>query len=398
MSTTGRRTVLVTDGEQRAALATVRSLGRLGYRVYVCSSRERSLSGSSRYCERAFTVADPLRAPVRFADDVLRVALATRADVLLPVTEAALLAILPERGRFACAIPFPDTDSFRRICDKREVLSLAPRHGIAAPEQTELPNRGALELLDEVRFPVVLKPIRSVAGSDGVRTRSSVSYAASERELRERVDRYAESSYPILLQERIEGEGFAISVIVWNGELRAAFAHRRLREKPPSGGVSVLRDSIPLDDDLLARSLALLAEFDWNGVAMVEFKRDERTGIPYLMEINGRLWGSLQLAIDAGIDFPSILVGLALGEDPPVARAYPPGVQTRWEWGDVDNLLACLLRPERDLALTSKTRRNRLRSIAGFVAAIGSRARPEIGRRDDFRPYFRETIDWFRGR
>ncbi len=46
---------------------------------------------------------------------------------------------------------------------------------------------------------------------------------------------------------------------------------------------------------------------------MVEFKADARTGTPYLMEINGRFWGSLQLAIDAGVDFPAILVAAALG-------------------------------------------------------------------------------------
>ena len=84
--------------------------------------------------------------------------------------------------------------------------------------------------------------------------------------------------------------------------MRAVFAHRRLREKPPSGGVSVYRESVAPDPSLVARAAALLAGLGWRGVAMVEMKTDARTGTPYLMEVNGRFWGSLQLAVDAGVD------------------------------------------------------------------------------------------------
>ena len=69
--------------------------------------------------------------------------------------------------------------------------------------------------------------------------------------------------------------------------------------------MSVYRESVAADPDLVRRSRALLDAFGWCGVAMVEYKLDERTGTPYLMEVNGRFWGSLQLAIDAGVDFPS---------------------------------------------------------------------------------------------
>ncbi len=109
------------------------------------------------------------------------------------------------------------------------------------------------------------------------------------------------------------GPGVGVFLLLWEGKLRAAFAHRRLREKPPSGGVSVYRESIALDPVLLERSRRLLESFGWQGVAMVEYKIDERTGTPILMEINGRFWGSLQLAVDAGVDFPRLLIECAEG-------------------------------------------------------------------------------------
>ncbi|MGH7551560.1 MAG: ATP-grasp domain-containing protein, partial [Longimicrobiales bacterium] len=68
--------ILVTDGDQRAALAVVRSLGRSGHRLFVCSSRGRSLAGASRYCIREAAVPDALRAPGQFVDAVGRLAAA----------------------------------------------------------------------------------------------------------------------------------------------------------------------------------------------------------------------------------------------------------------------------------------------------------------------------------
>jgi predicted ATP-grasp superfamily ATP-dependent carboligase len=389
-------TVVVTDGEQRAALATVRSLGRAGYRVIVCASSKRSISGSSRFAASQVVVADPLRAPEPFLLDVARVVEAERADVLLPVTEGALLAILPNRDKFACVIPFASADSFARICDKREVLTVAARNGIKVPFQRELASADDTSALhDWSQFPVVLKPSRSVATGRSGRIKLSVTYATNRDDLNTALRAIPAAAYPVLAQQRIEGPGFGISLLIWNGEAKAAFAHRRLREKPPSGGVSVLRESIVLDRALLSRSADLLRAFAWQGVAMVEFKLDERTNVPYLMEVNGRLWGSLQLAIDAGVDFPALLVRLALGENPTAVTSYPAGVRSRWEWGDVDNLLASIFHSNRKLVLNGSGKRDRLRSLTNFLRDMAATSEAEIFRKDDPKPFFRESLNWF---
>jgi predicted ATP-grasp superfamily ATP-dependent carboligase len=88
----------------------------------------------------------------------------------------------------------------------------------------------------------------------------------------------------------------------------------------------------------------LLRGAGWTGVAMVEFKLDARSGIPRLMEVNARFWGSLQLAISAGVDFPFLLYRHALGERPSPPPAYRVGVASRWELGDLDHLLIRLRR------------------------------------------------------
>src|SRR5437870_3407641 len=92
-----RGTVLVTDGEERAALAAVRSLGRAGYRVYVCAVRRRSLASASHYCYATAPTPSPLEEPDRYQEAVATLLERWNIQVLLPVSEQALRALLPAR-------------------------------------------------------------------------------------------------------------------------------------------------------------------------------------------------------------------------------------------------------------------------------------------------------------
>ena len=78
-----RRTVIVTDGEQRAALAVVRSLGRAGYRCVVASSSRASIAGGSRFVARCVMVPDALVKPSEFADALVALALEEQAALVL---------------------------------------------------------------------------------------------------------------------------------------------------------------------------------------------------------------------------------------------------------------------------------------------------------------------------
>src|SRR5213076_2792369 len=121
----------------------------------------------------------------------------------------------------------------------------------------------------------------------------------------------------------------------------AWFAHERLRDVRPSGSGSSLRRSVALDPRLQTRAERLLCEMQWHGPAMVEF-RDDGTGAPWLMEVNGRFWGSLQLSIAAGRDFPRLWIEILTAKPVQPPAAYREGVTLRWLWGDVKRLLHIL--------------------------------------------------------
>ncbi len=385
-------TVLVTDGEHRAALAVVRSLGRAGHRVIVASSRRHSLAGASRYAARAEVVPDPLADPDGFARAVVEASRRYTADVVLPVTDPALLALLPVRGELSGTIPFASADIVRRAADKPVVLRLAETLGIHVPRQLTLSRAedAGEAALARVTWPLVVKPGRSVNdGTDGP-IKLGVSWARDLDELRAILNALPAAAFPVLLQERIVGPGTGVFLLRWDGRNLARFAHERIREKPPSGGVSVCCISVTPDPPLVAAAEELLAVLDWQGPAMVEFKRDAKTGVAYLMEVNGRFWGSLQLAVDAGVDFPRILVEAALGRAATEEPTVRPGVRLRWWWGEVDHLIACL----RCGADARASAGSRFAVFRNFLAP-GRGSRNEVFRWHDPAPAFWETVDWF---
>ena len=386
--------VLVTDGQLRPSLAVARSLGRAGYRVYVCSTRRRSLAGASRATVAEAQVPDPMTRPDAFADAVAGLIRQWGIDVLMPISEESLLALLPAADRMGVRLPFPSLEIFRRAADKEYVTAVAATLGIAVPEQVVVQGRRDIPAPNDgsLRFPLVVKPARSVAGDGSNRAKLGVAYADDRAELDQLVAALPDSAFPLLLQQRIDGPGIGVFLLIWNATLVAQFAHRRIREKPPSGGVSVLSESIDADPEAVRQSSALLTALDWRGPAMVEYKQDRRTGTLYLMEINGRFWGSLQLAVDAGVDFPALLVAAALDRQPEPVAKYDVGTRTRWWWGEVDHLIA-RLRP--------RGRLPGLREGAGAVRDFllpGRGVRNEVLRLSDPWPFVRESLEWLRGR
>jgi predicted ATP-grasp superfamily ATP-dependent carboligase len=141
-----------------------------------------------------------------------------------------------------------------------------------------------------------------------------------------------------------------------------------------SGGVSVLSESVALDPEVLEHAERILEALKWHGVAMVEFKRDASDGVSKLLEINGRFWGSLQLAVDAGVNFPYLLYRLAIEGDIEPVPVYAPGVRLRWGLGNLDWLLLRMREP------------GRLRAVREFLTPSGRRTRSEMLRRDDPAP------------
>jgi predicted ATP-grasp superfamily ATP-dependent carboligase len=388
--------VLITDGDNRAALAVTRSLGERGHEVVVGERTRHSLAGSSRHAARSFVYPDPGREETAFLDTVHDATERHRINVLLPVSDITTMLIAAHRSLWepSCAVPFAPEGSLLRAADKLDTLRTAERLGVPVPRSWVIasafdhPPSG-------LEYPIVLKPYRSRVRTNVGWQSCSVRYALSEASLRLELSRRPPHEFPIILQERVTGPGIGVFMCFDRGRPIAAFSHRRLREKPPSGGVSVLCESIAMDPMLQAHAERLLSELAWHGVGMVEFKVDPRDGQAKLMEINGRFWGSLQLAIDAGVDFPALLVDLAVGRAPASTSVYRAGVRNRWLWGDIDSLILRLR--ARSTARFLSDGKGRLTALREFLPLWGRDLHYDNPRWSDLRPWFHETRRRLRG-
>lgn len=331
--------ILVLDGETTQALATVRSLGRAGHHVLVASQWHRPLASWSRYCA-GFVRIEGLSVEAYAA---LRAwAIEQRVDVVLPLTERACVLLNLAADAWSGAgivLGCGPATMLRPAFDKAETLTRAARSGLAVPP-TRLPDSFAAcqESASALRAPWVVKSRFSHSWQRGqFLTDIGVAYIDRRRDLAAAVNARRQGENWPIMQEFVRGTGKGVFALCDRGEVVLWFAHQRLRDVRPSGSGSSLRRSVPLDPRLRDASAALLRDLGWHGPAMLEF-RDDGVNPPWLIEMNGRFWGSLQLAITAGADFPRQWVRLLLGEPVDAPPSYREGIVMRWGWGDVRRL------------------------------------------------------------
>jgi len=310
--------VLVLDSENKNALAAIRSLGRHGLTVISGSSRRLTRGSLSRFSSGRVIYPSPEDEDA-FVSSIIKSAETLGIDVVLPIGDATTRAASKHKAVIAqhAAVPVADWTAMQIASSKEETVAFAMRQGVQVPRTYD--DKVAVK-----QFPVVVK--RSL-GAGGVR------YVNDAAEL-ERVD-----SNGAVIQDFIPGEGYGFFALFDRGRERAIFMHRRIREYPVTGGASTAAESL-YDETLRDLGLRLLRALDWHGVAMVEFKKDSRDSQYKLMEINPKFWGSLDLAIVSGVDFPWLTVKMALGELDEDVTDYRVGVRFRWVFDDLMHLAA----------------------------------------------------------
>jgi predicted ATP-grasp superfamily ATP-dependent carboligase len=385
-----RRRVLVTDAGRGSAISFIRSLGARGWRVTAADFRRESAGFRSRYTTDRLVYPLPTREPDAVVEAIRRAVVRDGIDLVIPVTDEVGLPLGDARSAFdgLTTLALPDPDSLAMTHDKHATIALAERLGVPVPATRLVAAGGAssddvaLEAAAELGYPVVVKPIASrELRLDGTIGTYNVAYAGDPDELRRRVG--ALGGGHVLLQRWLPGTGLGVELLMDHGRPLAAFQHRRLREVPPTGGASSLRESVDLDPDLYDHAVRMLGAVGWTGLAMVEFRRGP-DGVGNLMEINGRVWGSLPLAVRAGMDFPGRWADLLLDGPPPadvpVATEYQRGVRARNLRLDVGWMGAVLLDRRRYPFLPWP---GRAAAIGAMASLLDPRIADDHFRRDD---------------
>ena len=344
----GQIKVFVTDGYWRKTLAAVRALGGMGIRVTAGESTYLAPALFSRYCHTRVRTPSPVLQPSRYVAFLEHYLSQRPHHVLMPMEEETLLLLARNRERFEgkTRLPVADLHCLLFARDKLNVLRHAEALGIPIPRTFEIDNPEKAKLLSkDLPYPLVIKP-RVGSGSAGVH------YVAGPDQLPPALERVLRSGQTPFVQERLpaEGPGIGASFLLdQDHQVRASFLHQRLREYPVCGGPSTLRRSV-IHDQARRDGARLLQSLRFVGVAMAEFKIDTRDGYAKLLEVNPRFWGSLALAIHAGVNFPYLLTLMALDCDFAPVVTYRLGQLCRWFLpGDILHFLKnparCHLKP-----------------------------------------------------
>src|SRR5262249_8545524 len=336
--------VLVTDADTPKSLAIVRALGDI-HEVWTAANSRAALAAWSRYTRSHLTYNR--KREMDLADWLLAVCRRNEIEIVIPPEESSALLLareaarLKQHGIIVASLPIT---ALEKTVDKTKTIAAARSIGLRVPP-TEIPtNKGEIfAAARRLQYPVVIKP-RSTRFQYGEHFIESnpVAYANSDEQLRRLIRELDPRMRPPIVQKFISGEGVGVCMLMnERGDVLAEFAHRRLRDYRPTGSGSVLRESIALTPKLRECSARLLRHLGCYGLAMVEFRIENETGEAYLMEINGRFWGSLQLAIDAGVNFPTLLVDWLTGKAI-TKPLYGEGVVLRWWVGDFIRTLRVL--------------------------------------------------------
>jgi predicted ATP-grasp superfamily ATP-dependent carboligase len=278
--------------------------------------------------------------------------------MLIPTDDQTLTAVTEHYDDFKdmLHIACPPPPITRLILNKASTLEVARKCGIRVPNTVVVSNSAQFsDLSRSFLFPWVLKPAEKDTRIEEVK---SVTLATAD-EVALKFPTAREFMPPMLLQEYCVGAGVGVEMLMHDGECLAVFQHRRLKELPYTGGVSVTALAECPDPALVESSLTLLRALQWEGVAMVEFKVNPDRSSADLMEVNGRYWGTISLPISSGMDFPWYHWQVVHGEQPQIPRSYAAGAKWRWTIGSLDRIYS-LAAAARDSVAARKALSNNL--------------------------------------
>ncbi len=358
--TAGR--ALVLDGHSAAAVEALQSLGRAGVQVHVAAEREDCLAFVSRYPRQRLR-QPPALDKEAFLRWLSELDAQWNYGLVVAATENSLVALnaLPEGSPLRAKALLPAARDVETALSKQATWELGERLGVPTPRSRLIETLADAEDPPEA-YPLVLKPVRSVVADGNRLTRLSAVIVRDAVERQAALERLLPLS-AVQEQSYVVGRGLGVECLYSHGRMVWCFVHERLHELPLTGGGSSYRRSAPPIAAAIHAARRLLDELRWHGVAMVEFKR-AADGKLCLMEINPRLWGSLALAIDAGVDFPLGMWRLAHGESPGPQPVYRVPYYTRHLAMDVDWIKENLRAPRSDPLLLTQPR---LRSLIEYA-------------------------------
>lgn len=335
----GPSRILVTDAQDRPALAAIRCLGEAGYRVTATAPSRVAPGLWSRGCSARSILPEPSAGIDEFVarlGDLLR---RVRHDVLVPGSDETLYVVSLKRDQLApyVALGLPDHEIVERALNKACLATVAERVGLATPEARVCDRlEDALDVARAFGFPLLVKGVRTVVEADGGLVRHPTRLVADECALQDAQRRFG----VCILQRRVAGTLMSFAGVATERGVLGSVVSRYHRTWPPSAGQASFLETVAAPGSLTERVADLVAAIGWRGLFQLQLiERDD--GATMAIDFNPRLYGSMSIAAAAGVPLATLWCAWLLGEDPKPVTARP-GIHYRMEGMDARHILWAL--------------------------------------------------------
>jgi predicted ATP-grasp superfamily ATP-dependent carboligase len=289
----------------------------------------------SAYIHNYFAITSSESDDTRYIEDIVHLYRANGYDAILPFGNASYYAVSKHSEKLKSHnIKFmaPDHETFGIAHDKFKTVQFCKTLVIKTPALfTDYKENDVGAIAEHVRYPVVIKAKSGVGILTGLR------YANDKREL---LRYYTEiSSFNAhtgasnfdspMIQEFIPGFIHDACTLTNQGRVVAILTQKRHLMYPIYGGVGAVNVTTH-DKKLSDLARQLLEAAKWHGPAQVEFKLDERDKQYKLIEFNPKLWGTLDLSLKVGFNFPAMIRDILLERSVAIPNDYPEGIRYKF--------------------------------------------------------------------
>jgi len=325
--------VLLTNAWDRIGYNVLRGLAGKGLNVALGTDNYLGMAYYSHYCAAKFIHSNYKLSEKNFIQDVINAIQKFHASVYIPTGEE-IFAVSRNLNQFKnlnIRIPISDINTLEKLNNK--ILS----YEVAKSAEVPVPDTIVPQSLDEIISFIKQSGRRVVIKRGWSRSAQGVFFLngdENDKVIKKIISDNKLEFGKFIIQRYVSGETYGVSLLMNQGEPRAIFTHKRLRERIKSGGPSTLR--VSTKNHLLEEyALRLLSRVKFHGVAMIEFKYDEIKKQGWFIEVNPRFWGSVGLAINAGVNFPYLLFQMAIDGDVEPVLSYKEGLKAKWLLGDI---------------------------------------------------------------
>lgn len=330
--------ILIVNNIANNVVSAVRVFSKLGYNVDIAVPAKYFKEGLSRYfrskyINKQFLIHSPIDNFEKFENDLLKLLNSIKYDCILPfgfVTTVALSKIKNKLKKYT-NIGIADYNIIKLVHDKEKLQLHLAKNGFQVPKIYEYKKFLDLRYI-KLKFPIVIKSRKGCGVEKGVRYAKNfdeLEYYYNEITMNTSINVDLEDFSKPLIQEYIPGKIHDALFLFNNGEMKAALTQIREVTYPLSGGVGV-NNITTYEPELIEYGKEILEFINWHGPCQVEVKKDMRDGKYKLIEINPKLWGTLDLSIKAGINFALKDLEIATKGDTQEQYEYKVGIKYKW--------------------------------------------------------------------